>query len=261
MKILICIGSYRKRGNTARITEMVAEQLQKLAAYGDEPLEVEKLFLAHEDIKGCRGCRVCFDKGETRCPLEDDLSEVKAKMLAADGLIIASPVYVNDVNGAIKNWIDRLAYICHRPEFSGKCAYVVATVGNGPTNHALRTMSMALNFWGYYVVGQSGFKTGAFMDREEMVSCYEPGTKRVAEELFQAVRERRPSKPSFLSLMTFRIQQRYWQRNKEESIDSAFWEDRGWTEPRSEYYISPRASRLKVSAARLAGTILARYVT
>ena len=50
-------------------------------------------------------------------------------MDAADGIIFASPVYVNDVSGIAKTWIDRLAYVCHRPAFAGKCAYLIATVG------------------------------------------------------------------------------------------------------------------------------------
>ena len=117
MKILALVGSYRKRGNTARIVAMIAEELQKLATTADEILEVETVYLAHQDIGLCRGCRVCFDQGEELCPLRDDLLAIKTRMEEADGFIIASPVYVHDVNGVVKNWIDRLAFVCHRPEF------------------------------------------------------------------------------------------------------------------------------------------------
>ena len=68
-----------------------------------------------------------------------------AKMQSADGLIVAIPVYVNDVSGIVKNWIDRLAFVCHRPEFAGKSAFLISTVGLGPTSHALQTLRFALS--------------------------------------------------------------------------------------------------------------------
>ena len=116
MKILTCVGSYRKNGNTARVVGLIEEQLQKVAAHNNEALEIETVYLGHHDIGICRGCRVCFDKGEEQCPLSDDLLAIKSKIKESDGIIIASPVYVNDVNGIVKNWIDRLAHVCHRPD-------------------------------------------------------------------------------------------------------------------------------------------------
>jgi multimeric flavodoxin WrbA len=209
----------------------------------------------------CRGCRICFDEGENQCPLADDLQAIKKKMAAADGLLVASPVYVNDVSGAVKNWMDRLAYVCHRPEFSGKCAYLLATVGNGPTAHALRTLNMALSSWGYHIVGQAGFKTGALMAQSEVEARYGAKTDKIAQALYHAIREQQYSRPSFLSLMTFRIQQRYWQRAAGGSIDYEYWRNNGWTRPDREYYIPHRAGRAKVVSARLAGSALARFVT
>lgn len=149
MKILALMSSYRKKGNTARIVQMIEGQMEKIAARHDEPLDFETLHLAHMDIEMCRGCRTCFDRGEETCPLKDDIPAIRAKIDAADGLILASPVYVDDVNAVAKNWIDRMAYVCHRPAFGGKCAYLIATVGEGPANHTLRTMNFALRSWGF----------------------------------------------------------------------------------------------------------------
>ena len=163
MKIIALVGSYRKGGNTARIADLIAERMQEVAIRQNQTVEVETIYLAHREIGLCRGCRVCFDRGEEQCPLRDDLLAIRAKMQEADGLIVAAPVYVNDVNGAVKNWIDRLAFVCHRPEFPGKAAYLVATVADSPTGHALRTMQIALQTWGYTIVGKAGFKMGALM--------------------------------------------------------------------------------------------------
>lgn len=99
MKILVLIGSGRKDGNTTRVVELVQGHLEALAEQTGVTMETETLFLNDLDISSCRGCRLCFDRGEDACPLKDDIPEIREKFDAADGLILASPVYVNDVSG------------------------------------------------------------------------------------------------------------------------------------------------------------------
>ncbi len=261
MRILSIVGSYRKRGNTARIVGLIAEQLQTAAASTGEPLEIETVYLGHHDIRLCRGCRVCFDRGEKQCPLKDDLLAIKARMQAADGLIVASPVYVDDVSGTTKNWIDRLAHVCHRPEFAGKAAYLVVTTGSSPTGHAIRTLRTAMLTWGFYVAGEAGFKTGALMPQEEIKARYRHQATKIAAKLLDTIGQRRFARPTFLSLMTFRIQQRAYQRFDKDSIDFKYWQNQGWLEPRREFYIDHKANRLKVASARLVGAAIARFVS
>ncbi len=260
MKIIACVGSYRKHGNTAGIVDLIADRLQEIAARRNRTVEFEKVYLAHREIGLCRGCRVCFEQGEQRCPLRDDLLAVRAKMQEADGLIVAAPVYVNDVNGVVKNWIDRLAFVCHRPEFSGKAAYLVTTVADSPTGHALRTMQVALQTWGYHIVGKSGFRMGALMDQDQMVARYRLRAERIAEDLFRSVATRRCRRPSFFSLMTFKIMQLARQRNPDGSVDYVYWKSRGWTDPGRQFFIPHQAGPIKVALARLAGSLLALFV-
>ena len=261
MRVLALVSSYRKNGNTSRIVRMIEAYMQTISEHCGEPLEFETLYLAHMDIQPCRGCRICFDVGEEKCPLRDDLLAIKAEMQGADAVVLASPVYVNDVNGIAKNWIDRLAHVCHRPAFPDKCAYLIATVGNGPTRLALRLMKAALLSWGFYIVGQTGFKTGALMEESEMAIRYEKKTQSIATALFWAIKRQRFKKPSFLSLMTFRIQQQYWQQNDRNSVDYRYWESCGWLEPRRAFYIRHHVNHVKVILARLSGALLARFVT
>jgi len=140
MRILILQSSARLEGNTARVVRMAEADLRTEAGNAGIALETETLDLAQLDIHPCKGCRSCFDRGESTCPMNDELLSVKEKMKAADGLILAGPVSVNDVNGIMKNWIDRLAHVCHRPEFAGKTAMLLTTTGSTPARHALRTM-------------------------------------------------------------------------------------------------------------------------
>jgi len=261
MHILAMVGSCRKRGNTARIVQMVEAQTQALAARHNVPLEFETLYLGDSDIRPCLGCRVCFDRGEDKCPLKDDIPSIRAKMDAAEGLILASPVYVNDVSGVAKNWIDRLAYLSHRPALAGKCAYLIATVAGGPTGHTLQTMSTALRTWGCKLVGQAGYKMGPLLPHAELESRYSQEPARVAERLFQAIVRQEYLRPSFFSLVMFKIQQLTWQREAPNSLDYAYWQGQGWLNPARTFYIAHRANPIKVTLARWVGALIFRLVT
>ena len=262
MKILALIGSYRKNGNTSQVVGPVGEALQAEAARDGAALEIETLYLGHLDIGFCRGCRACFDRGEDKCPLKDDLLAVKAKMKAADAILIATPVYVDDVSGITKNWIDRLAHVCHRPEFAGKCAYLLATVGSTPTGRSLGTLRLALSTWGFHIIGKAGFKTGALMKPGEMRATHAVKAEKIARKIYRDVSERKWARPSFMSLMMFKIQQRAWQRaSRHDTLDYAYWTGQGWTDPRGEFYFPHEASRLKVLLARLAGALIAPFVS
>jgi multimeric flavodoxin WrbA len=202
---------------------------------------------------------VCFDRGETRCPERDDLLEIKAKMDAADGLLLASPVYVDDVSGLVKTWMDRLAYLCHRPGYGGKCAYTIATVGGGPTRHTLRTMNGALLTWGYHLVGQTGLKMGALTPADDMAR-FRPEATKAAARLFGAIAAGDALRPTFVSLLAFKIQQLAWQREPSDSCDVAYWRERGWLASDCTFYVPHRAGRLKVMLARVAGAVVARFM-
>jgi len=261
MKILAINGSYRTNGNTARVVNLIENKLRLEADRAGELLNFEKVDLGKLNIQMCRGCRICFDRDEEQCPLKDDLLLVKAKINQADGVIVSSPVYVNDVNGITKNWIDRMAHVCHRPEFAGKCVYLLATVADGPTSHALTTLNMALRTWGFHLIGQKGFKTGALMKAEDIGSRFQNQIGIIAKMIFRAIHERQFTYPSFLSLMTFRIQQRAWQKHADDSLDYQYWKEQGWLDARRSFYITHNANIIKVGGARLVGSWMAPFVT
>ncbi len=260
MKIIALVSSQRKKGNTVRIVQMIEAHMRTIAARQRISLEFETLYLGDMEVQFCRGCRSCFDRGEDKCPLKDDLPAIRAKMDAADGLILASPVYVDDVNGIAKNWMDRLAYVCHRPAFGGKCAYPLATVGGSSTTHALRTMNAALLTWGYHLAGQAGYKMGALMEHAELESRYQKETAQVARQLFRAVSEQHARRPSFVSLVAFKIQQMAWQREPSGSYDYDYWQKQGWLAAGQTFYVAHRAHPVKVALARLAGAALTLFM-
>jgi multimeric flavodoxin WrbA len=187
MKFVALHSSARRGGNTEQIVRLAGEQLHRLADAAGAPLQFESVALSDLNLAMCRGCRACFDRGEEKCPLKDGLSDLTSKLLDADGVIFASPVYVEDVNAVMKNFIDRMAFNCHRPAFAGKTAFIVTTSGSGSTNHSVRTVKYALGSWGFHITGYRKYRMGALMDAETARVKYGKSVDGFAEELFRTV--------------------------------------------------------------------------
>lgn len=258
MRIISLISSYRTNGNTNRAISLIEKQLLSIADKENIILEVEKIQLSIFDIKTCCGCRACFDKGEEKCPLKDELLVIWEKIHQADGILAASPVYVEDVNGIMKNWIDRMAFNCHRPAFAGKTVYIVTTSGGGSSNHAINTMKNAFTTWGINFAGSSKVRTGELIDSVEMESRYSSEIKKAAEVLFKAVKNKSAQSPSLYSLIAFKVQQKYWQKSKQcqDTVDYKYWEKNKWLQRDCNYYIPNKASFVKIKFARLIGSIV-----
>ena len=99
MKVLGIYGSPRKGGNT----ELLLEEALKGAEM--EGAEVERLRLTDFDIMPCKECLACYQDGN--CILLDDMSKVYPKLLDADIIILASPIFFYGVTAWAKGLIDR----------------------------------------------------------------------------------------------------------------------------------------------------------
>jgi multimeric flavodoxin WrbA len=262
MKIIAIVGSHRKNGNTARATALFERALREIAGEGGVPLSMETVYLGELRMESCRGCRTCFDRGEEKCPLHDDLLSLRNRIAEADGALLASPVYVNDVSGSMKTMIDRLAFVCHRPAFQRIPACLLATTGSSPTRHTLRTLQGAWLSMGGPIAGAAGVKAGALSSRDEIKAGHGRRIDELAVRLFSAVQKRRYEKPGFASLFIFCIQQkarrRIWGKSGDDTVDFRYWRDRGWFERRCTFYIPHRAPLPRVAAARILGSIFAR---
>jgi multimeric flavodoxin WrbA len=260
VKILALVGSGRVQGNTARAVGLIKARLRGEAQRAGEALDFETVHLSRLDIGPCRGCRVCFDAGEGHCPLKDDLPALKERLHATDGLIVATPVYVDDVSGTVKTWMDRLAYACHRPEFAGHGVFLLATAGSGPTRRALGTLA-GLTYMGYHITGRAGLRAGALSTPEEIEARHGPALDRAARAIGRDARDRGTPRPTLMALIAFRAQQGFWRRAGSGTVDHAYWETRGWLDPRRSYYTGHRASPLKTALARAIGGAVARFMS
>lgn len=257
MNITILNSSGRVHGNTERLLKALEDHLAMVAKQRQIDLEIKYIALAAQDIKICRGCRSCFDKGS--CPLKDDAAAITESILASDALILSSPVAMEDVNGIMKNWIDRMAFCAHRPVFYGKCATVISTSGAGSSNHTLNTMKNALTAWGFQVLCAHKFKMGAYMESEKIEESFAEPLSIIAANLINAVEKSTAQKPTLFSLISFKIQQKYYSScDRAGAIDRDYWAQKGWLSSSANYYMPVKCNFLKLSAARMIGAILSK---
>jgi multimeric flavodoxin WrbA len=152
MKVLAINGSARKNGNTAILIEKIFEELRK------EGIETEMIQLAGKPIGGCKACFGCFRNKNNRCVLEDDsFNECFEKMMAADGIILGSPVYVTDVSSEMKALIDRACLVSRSTGNSlrRKVGAAVLAVRRGGATHAFDTINHFFTIGEMIVVGSN----------------------------------------------------------------------------------------------------------
>ena len=99
MKILAIAGSPRRGGNTDALLE------QAIAGAEGAGAAVERVALNQLRVSPCIECNRCFETG--RCVVQDDYQALYDKTLAADGIILAAPIFFMNISGWAKAFIDR----------------------------------------------------------------------------------------------------------------------------------------------------------
>lgn len=118
-KVLILSTSPRKNSNS----DALAEEFAKGAREAGH--EVEKISLIGKDIQFCRGCLAC--QKTMRCVIRDDADKiVQEKMLHADVLVFATPIYYYEMCGQMKTLLDR-ANPLYSSDYSFRDVYLIAT--------------------------------------------------------------------------------------------------------------------------------------
>ncbi|MGM9614723.1 MAG: flavodoxin family protein [Oscillospiraceae bacterium] len=134
--VLIISASPRKNGNS----DMLCDRFAGGAAESGH--KVEKIFLASRQIGYCRGCGVC---GSThQCVQKDDMAEILDKMVRADVIVLATPVYFYTMDGQMKTFIDRT--VPRYTEITDKDFYFILTAADTEKASLARTMEAFRGF-------------------------------------------------------------------------------------------------------------------
>jgi multimeric flavodoxin WrbA len=168
MKILLISSSpHKEKSSTFQLAKDVLKGLAQ------EGVNTEIIHLEDLHMFFCKHCEACH-KEILNCILEDDVPQVLDKMLNADGIILASPNYINQVTASMKALFERSAHFIHCKRLLGKYIAGVVTSGSGFDKPVLDYIKFYANTCGAQYSGgvsstrtsiqekaQEGFKLGA----------------------------------------------------------------------------------------------------
>ncbi len=131
--VVAVIGSPRRQGNTAALAGAALEELERGGC------RCTTITLADLRIDACDGHRNCGELAE--CPHDDDMPGVLEAVYGADGLILASPVYYENVSSQMKAFIDRNATrYYHEQLLTPKAVGLIAVAGESGLDETLAAL-------------------------------------------------------------------------------------------------------------------------
>jgi len=213
--LLISSSPHKEKSNTFLLAK---ELFNKLGT----TIKTEVIHLCDYRIEFCRHCEACHKKVGS-CPIKDDVSFLKQKMLEADAIIFASPVYIHHITGYLKMLLDRLSHFIHCQRLLGKYVVAVATSGGGPQDMVLEYIKdYALTCGAQYVGGVSS----AMPLTEE--------SKKKANNLGLDLTEAVTKKKLFpVEQATINMRRDYFRRvivarREDWQEEYQYWKDKGW---------------------------------
>lgn len=172
-KVLILSGSPRKNGNS----DILCDEFAKGALESGN--QVEKIRVAEKNVGYCRACYACRESGI--CVIKDDMAEILQKMIDADVIVLASPVYFYSIDAQLKAVIDRT--VARWLEVKDKEFYYIVTAADSENISAETTLAC---FRGYadcvegakemgIIYGMGVYEKGEIKDRPAMLKAYNMG--------------------------------------------------------------------------------------
>ena len=138
MKNIIVISTSLRHGSNS---DMLAEKfLEGALSAGNS---VEKISLVGKNIQFCRGCMAC--QGVGRCAIKDDVNDIMAKVLRADVVVWATPIYYYEMSGQMKTLIDRMNAM-YRQDYAFRDVYLLTTAAEDDAETPRRA-EMGLTGW------------------------------------------------------------------------------------------------------------------
>lgn len=164
MNVLMINGSPRKDGNTTiAVNEMVK-------IFESENIEVEVVQVGTMNIRGCIACGSCHKTG--KCVFDDIVNTLHSKLAAADGVVIASPVYYASANGSLISLLDRLFY-SNRSDLTMKVGASIAIARRGGASATFDELNKYFTISGMPIVSSYYWNSVHGRDKGEAVEDVE----------------------------------------------------------------------------------------
>jgi multimeric flavodoxin WrbA len=178
MKILAIHGSpLTTRSTTRKLANFVLKGAEGAGA------ETEMIDLCDFRVTPCTSCEGCSFNGI--CVYEDDVPVLVERMKEADGIVFASPVYIDNVSGQMKIFFDRLADAIHYQLLTGKSGCSVASTHTSGGDDVVAYQNHVLNYLGVIAVGGVSVATGG---NAVSVDAAEVPARSLGKKLAEAIR-------------------------------------------------------------------------
>lgn len=207
MKAIAICGSQRENGNTEFFLKTMLEGL------AEQGIETEFISLQDKMILPCKGCYGCLEKKQ--CVIDDDFEEIFAKMMAAEGIIVGSPVYVARASSLLSALLERATFSGRASGrmLSGKVGAPVTVARR--TGQAFASAELLLwyfinditipgsMYWNIGVAGAKGAKDAANDLEGIEIMKYSAVNMAHVMKALQAYRQAKPEKPVDRSTLFF----------------------------------------------------------
>lgn len=235
MLITAIIGSYGK-GNTYKAVQQMEK---RLAEHCD--VEFKYLHLSDSGLMDCKSCWACISVGEDKCPLNDGLADIEKQLMESDGVIFTSPNHACGTTALMRRFIERFAYVSHRPRFFGKYAVAVTTSG-GPMG--IKQTLLDLSYFsggGFTMAGKLGLMTPPVAATPEAARKMEQKINACADRLYRKIKEHRMPRATYAGIMQFAAFRGMYVHNpvlgeKKFPADMAYWREHGWLDKKARYF-------------------------
>jgi multimeric flavodoxin WrbA len=221
MRVLGILGTPHKKGNTVLLLDAVLKGAEAAGA------ETEKVGVADLDMDYCIACGKCYAAGQ--CIYDDGVETLKTKMLAADGIVLASPNYMHTVTAQMKTLMDRCSLWVHCFLLEGKYGAAVASAGGSGEEQVAEYENEFLQLCGAETVGLVAAKAagvGALMDQEAVLARAED----LGRDLVAAIREKRgyPDQAAAHAQFAERMKELVLRMAEKAPFQYERWEKMGW---------------------------------
>ncbi|WP_174591872.1 flavodoxin family protein [Methanocella conradii] len=160
-KVVGIVGSPRHISNTRYLVSEALETLKK------EGIDVELITLGDKRIAPCEACNACAEL--FNCRIEDDFQEIYEKMVAADGIIVGSPVYFGSAAPQVMALLDRAGYIGIKTRaFERKVGAAIAVARRAGANFTFAQLNYFFFINGMIVPGSTYWNVGYGLNPESV---------------------------------------------------------------------------------------------
>ncbi|MCM1306717.1 MAG: flavodoxin family protein [Bacteroides sp.] len=203
MRIVVINGT-EKHGVTYKLKESFLQKFKSA--------DIIEYYLPKDCSSFCVGCTSCFMKGENTCKDFEYINSIENSLLQADLIVMTSPAYVMHATGAMKAFLDHLAYrwMPHRPakEMFGKRAVIITQCLGAGAKSAANDIKHSLSWWG---ISKIGIFDCALMSDIVWDKLPESKRKKLAEKIdklarrFAKIDYTRPAHTTFVTKIKFRL--------------------------------------------------------